>query len=187
MTDHKLPCSTTSASISAPQQSSRPALMTSAEEDEVAWITAQNIQRHAQQEVETYLQSSDYQHFLEHLKRRERERILFEVQQELSKEKEILLQTERQKLQAMVDKELSAERIKVENQLKLEQHQNAQYLQRLQQDEERLQRVQQRMLIEKEVEAQRQPSAPIAAVDHTEPMKGTSKLSFALAKKKGLF
>jgi gamma-glutamyl phosphate reductase len=91
-----------------------------------------------QMHITTYLQSEDCKRYIEALKRKERERILKEVQEELEREKAMLLEDERKKMRALVEEEMSKERLLIENKVKIQEHERKQYEIRMKEDEERL-------------------------------------------------
>jgi len=107
------------------------------------------VHNHAQHEIDAYMKSEDYLHYIDHLKRRERERIMDEVNKEITREKEILLQNERMKMKSSVQQLISHEKLILENKLKLEQYEREQYEQTLAHNSNRLLEIQKRQELEK--------------------------------------
>ena len=118
-------------------------------EKDYFWAMAIVVHNHAQHEIDAYMKSEDYLHYIDHLKRRERERIMDEVNKEITREKEILLQNERMKMKSSVQQLISHEKLILENKLKLEQYEREQYEKTLAHNSNRLLEIQKRQELEK--------------------------------------
>ena len=111
-------------------------------------MVARRIKLKADEEVQSYILSEEFKSMVDTMKRRERERILAEVQSEIEAEKASLLHQERQKLRQQQQAELDAEQILLQNKLKIEEQRRREYEQKLKQDAERLEEIQRRQRLE---------------------------------------
>jgi hypothetical protein len=119
-------------------------------ENEVAQEAAKIIKKKANEEVARYLESTDFVGIVEILKRRERERVLQEVKDEIAIEKQELIQKERARMIQQHEEKLKAEEILFMNKMKLEEQQRREFEARQLENAERLKELSSRHDREKE-------------------------------------
>lgn len=121
------------------------AVMAKVESKVVEELESKLMQR-AAKEIETYVSSQEFKSLVDFLRRKERERIIHEVDEEMKVEKGKLLaykQMElKQSFQEEPEKVVSAESIMLQNKIALENHQRMEFEKKLKQDALRLQEVQ---------------------------------------------
>jgi hypothetical protein len=117
-------------------------------ENEAAAAMAKEIKAIADAEVKNYLESDEFKSMVEAMKRREREKILIEVQQELEKEKKSILLLEREKLKFEQQAVHDAQEILLQNKLKIEEQQRKNYELKLKLDAERLEEIKAKQRLE---------------------------------------
>lgn len=145
--------------------------LTDHENDKLDRLVAHQVQDLAQQQVSSYIESEEFKSMVEAFKRRERQRILAEIEQELAQEKAALLAEGRQKLaeeyfasikqpEAILHTSLSADQLSnltaaeqadailLQNKIKMEEQQRRNYEAKQKEDAERLQHVLYRKQIE---------------------------------------
>ena len=114
-------------------------------------MAAKEIKRIAEKEVAVYLAGDDFRELLDSYKRRQRERVLAEVNAEIDAERSALLAEGKLKLQLEVAAMLDSESILLHNKLRMERQQRAEFEESQRQSERRLQEVQRRSQLELEV------------------------------------
>jgi len=117
-------------------------------QDEVAKLVAKKIKSQADEEVRLYISSNEFKSMVDTMKRRERERIMSEVQLEIEEEKSMLLTIAREKLKNEHQAKLDAEEILLQNKLRIEEQRRKEYELKMKQDSERLEEVQRKQKIE---------------------------------------
>jgi len=167
-------------------------------EDEAAMIVAKEIKKKAEEEVAQYIASDEFRMMVEAMKRREREKIVTEVQQQIEEEKISMMKVEREKVQAEHQAKLDADQILHLNKLKMEEQQMKAFEQKQKQDAERLAAIQAKQKLEMEKEQQLQLEKERLAKEHEEQLAAAQaarstgsgeksepqKLFFGFAKKK---
>mmetsp|Transcript_14775 Transcript_14775/g.20301 ORF Transcript_14775/g.20301 Transcript_14775/m.20301 type:complete len:224 (+) Transcript_14775:11-682(+) len=123
-------------------------------EDEVAKLVARKIKSQADEEVRLYISSNEFKSMVDTMKRRERERIMSEVQLEIEEEKSMLLAIAREKIKKEHQSKLDAEEILLQNKLRIEEQRRKEYELKMKQDAERLEEVQRKQKLEAELERQ---------------------------------
>ena len=117
-------------------------------EDEVAKLVAKRVKLRADEEVQRYIVSEEFKAMVDTMKRRERERIFAEVQNEIETEKLAMLNAEKEKLKLQRQMELDAEQILLQNKLKIEEQRRRDYELKIKQDAERLEEIRRKQQLE---------------------------------------
>eukprot|EP01031_Cornospumella_fuschlensis_P029837 gene29837-36027_t len=162
--------------------------------DSIALDCAYLLKTVIDEELRAYQQSEDMRRFVDSLKRRERERVVREVEEEIEREKQALLVSERARMQELVDQQIQHEMAPIYNRLRIEQRERELLQQKLQQESERLREVLRAAQLEeeerrqKELAVETQKSATLSGGDEIDLKARSTKISFGLTKKKtGLF
>lgn len=119
-------------------------------ENEIATLVAKKVKACAEEEVRRYVAGDEYKLMVENMKRRERERVMEEVREEIAREKAALLTAEREKLTKEVDENDRLEEILAENQRKIEEQKRRELEARQLEGAERLKEIQLRRQAEEE-------------------------------------
>lgn len=114
-------------------------------EEELVLIVARRVKALAEQQVQAYIASEEFKTMVDTMKRRERQRLLTEVQQEMEQERLAMIAEERAKMKREREQVLAAEEILLQNKLKIEEQRRREYEQKVQQDADRLAALQRRL------------------------------------------
>ena len=114
-------------------------------ENEAAYLVATEIKEKIKEEVRKYVETDDYKALVDAVKRKERERILKEVADEMQLEKEALLTAERRKHQDEILQEKEAKEILLQNRLVVEELQRKEFEDKQRADAQRLEEIQRKV------------------------------------------
>lgn len=119
-------------------------------EDKIVMAAAKEIKSKAEEEVKKYIESDDFANIVESMKRRERERILLEIEKELEKEKIELISSRKREIQKVNDEEEKSFEILLQNKIKIEEQQKKDFENKQRIDAERLRTIQSKQIEENE-------------------------------------